>query len=96
MITFKTIPEVNNVALINIGCTQIGYLNRYNDYYSVSVLYHTFKIPMRYKASIKQMIKTSYDTTQYLLEAERLRIPIRINKSLDRIPQGRTDLKILS
>ena len=95
MITFKTIPEVNNVALINVGCTQIGYLNRYNDYYSVSVLYHTFKVKNAYKSAMRQMIESSYNSTQYFLEAERLKIPIRINRSLDRIPQGRTDLKII-
>jgi len=42
------------------------------------------------------MIETVYETTQYLLEADRLGLPIRINQSLDRIPEGKKNLTILA
>jgi len=96
MITFKTIPEVNNVALINIGCTQIGFLNRYNDYYGIQVLYHSFKIKNAHKSAINKCIISVYNTTQYLLEAERLKLPIRINQSLAPLPEGKKNLTILA
>ena len=94
MIHYK--QQTNDIAKIYIDSILVGYISNLKAFYEVSVLYHDFKIKRAYRAYINECIKTSYETTQYLLEAERLKLPIRINRSLDKVPSGNKNLTILA
>ena len=65
-----------------LGSTQIGFLSVLRDFYSISILDHHFKIKRRYRRFIRKLILSSLETTQYILEAEKRNLPIRITRKL--------------
>ena len=79
-IIFK--KEVEGLYKIYLGCVLIGHLSVLKDFYEVSIQYHTFTVEKGLKRFIKKMILESYKTTNYLIEAERRNLPIRISRTL--------------
>ena len=74
--------EVEGLYKIYLGCVLIGHISILSDFYEVTIHYHTFTVERRLKRFLKQMILESYKTTNYLIEAERRNLPIRINRIL--------------
>ena len=92
----RYIKQTDRVAKIYLDSNVIGHISNLSVLYEVSVCYHDFTLERSLRRFIKPMIETVYETTQYLLEADRLGLPIRINQSLDLIPDGKKNLTILA
>jgi hypothetical protein len=71
-----------------LGTLEIGFLNVLRDFYSISILGHSFKIKRSQKRFIRKLIISAVEDYQYVLEAEKRNLPIRINKSTKLVPRG--------
>jgi len=88
MIQFERTVERNKVEIL-LGASKIGTLEKVKDIYYIRVLTHSFNVNTKYKKFVKKMIEESYLTTFHILESERKNLPLRINRNLKPVPQGK-------